>query len=168
MRHGYFLCKFFLIVSVLATSLSFTSCRTIREVEIQHDTIALTEIKEVVVHDTTKVTEVKHDSIDHYIEKITYVDSNGVVHEKEIERLTKIIFEENVYYESKIAMYKDSIADLKRQISEKQNVEYIAKPLTWWQKTQMYGFWALLAVVVIYIFIRTRKGLMSFLKTIYT
>ena len=164
MRHGYFLCKFFLIVSVLATSLSFTSCRTVKEIQTEYDTIVKTDTTEVYIHDTTKVTEVRYDSVDREVEKIIYVDSNGVWHEKEKETLTHYIYQQSEEYKVKEAEYKSKITDLEKKLAEKQKVEYVAKPLSWWQKTQIYGFWICFSAIILYIAWRTRKVWVKLIK----
>ena len=79
------------------------SCRVVKEVEIQYDTIVNTDTTEVYVHDTTKVTEIRYDSIDREVEKIIYVDSNGVWHEKEKETLHHYIYQQSEEYKAKEA-----------------------------------------------------------------
>lgn len=55
----------------------------------------------------------------------------------------------------------DSIVYKARAINETNEVE-VERELTWWQKTQIYGFWvALLVIVITY-----RKGIWSIIKRI--
>lgn len=126
---------FIMFWAVAAFALMLTGCRTVKEIEIQYDTIVKTDTTEVYVHDTTKVTEIKYDSVDREVEKIIYVDSNGVWHEKEKETLTHYIFQQSEEYKVKEAEYKNKITDLEMQLAEKQKVEYVEKELNWWQKT---------------------------------
>lgn len=132
--------------SVVALCLLFTGCRCLKQ----------TAEVPVYVHDTTKTVKEVHDS--------TFIDRWHTVYQKGdtifvTDEVTKIVTKIQVdtaykYVEKPIT------------ISKTETVE-IAKPLSWWQKTQLYGFWVLLAAVVFYVFIRTRKGWISFLKSIY-
>lgn len=150
--------------ALVASLFALCSCKTIREVEIQYDTVVQTDTTEVYVHDTTKIVEVRVDSVDRVVEKITYVDSNGVVHEREKETLTHYIYQQSEEYKVKEAEYKSKISDLEKQLAEKQKVEYVEKELSWWQKTQIYGFWTCLAVLACYIAWRKLKNKINLLN----
>ena len=47
----------------------------------------------------------------------------------------------------KKVVYRDSIVYRNRAVTKMESKE-VSRELTWWQKTQMYGFWLLLAVLV--------------------
>ena len=116
------------------------------------DTVDVSDTTEVYIHDTTEIIRVKVDSVDRYVEKITYVDSNGVVHEKEINTLTHYITVMDEQYKVKEAEYKSKIEKLEKQLndSEKTETEYIEKPLRWWQKGLIWsGVVSILALLLI-------------------
>lgn len=155
--------RLLLLCAVIVAVLS--SCRTIKEIEYRdvyvHDTVTLKE----VVHDSIEKIVQKHDSIDHYIEKYIYVDENGVVHEREIERLTQYIRESETEFRQKESEYKERIAELERQLSENQTVAEVKKPLNWFQKTMMgLGFCFILVVVgyVVYIIVKLKTGIKKY------
>lgn len=151
-----------LLLLCAAVAVAFSSCRTVKEIEYRdvyiHDTVTLKE----VVHDSIEKVVLRHDSIDRYIEKYIYVDENGVVHEREIERLTQYIRESESEFHQKESEYKERIAELERQISENQTVVEVKKPLNWFQKTMMgLGFCFILVVVgyVVYIIVKLKTGI---------
>ena len=136
--------------SVVALCLMLVSCRVVKEVDIQHDTIVNTDTTEVYVHDTAKVTEIRYDSIDREVEKIIYVDSNGVWHEKEKETLHHYIYQQSEEYKAKEAEYKNKITNLEKQLAEKQKVKYVEKEMKWWQKTFVWiGVLCLIGIVLL-------------------
>ena len=122
---------------VVALCLTLMGCRTVKEVQIVTDSVYITDTTTLTVHDTVKTKEIIHDSVDRRVEKIVYVDSNGVWHEKEKETLTHYIYQQSEEYKAKEAEYKSKISDLEKQLSEQQKVEYVERPLKWWQKTLM-------------------------------
>jgi len=138
--------RMLLLCAVIAAMMS--SCRTVKEIEYRdvyiHDTVTLKE----VVHDSIEKIVQKHDSIDHYIEKYIYVDKNGVVHEREIERLTQYIRESESEFHQKESEYKERIAELERQLSESQTVVEVKKPLNWFEKT-MIGLGVCFIILVV-------------------
>lgn len=56
--------------------------------------------------------------------------------------------------------YRDSIVYRDRTISVDREVEVEVRKLTWWDKTQIYGFWAVLGVVALYLSIKRIKKLL--------
>ncbi len=58
--------------------------------------------------------------------------------------------------DSIVYKYKD------RTVYETVEVE-VERELTWWQKTQMYGFWVALAVIVVGVIVSQRKKIISWL-----
>lgn len=126
----------------------FSSCRTVKEIEYRdvyiHDTVTLKE----VVHDSIEKIVQKHDSIDHYYENVIYIDTNGVVHQREVERLTKYIRETNEEFRIKESEYKERIAELEKQVGESQTVVEVKKPLNWFQRT-MVGLGVCFIIVLI-------------------
>ena len=134
-----------------------TSCRTVKEVEYQyiHDTISVVE-KEYV-HDTLHTTQIIHDSIDRCVEKVVYIDENGVVHEREIERLTRILRESNEEYHAKEAEYQNTIRELREQLENNVQTIEVRKPLNWFQRTLVgLGVCFIIVVVgyIIYLFFK--------------
>lgn len=124
--------------ALICLSIASVSCRTIKETEYVTITERVHDTVEMYVHDTTKVVDVRHDSIDRYVEKIKYVDTNGVVHEKEIERLTRYIKESSEEYKVRESEYKRRISELEQKEKEAVKEILVEKPLAWWQKTLMY------------------------------
>ena len=118
--------------------LLFIGCKTVKEIEYitVTDTVVEHDTTEVVIHDTTQIVQIKYDSIDRLIEKITYVDTNGVVHEKEIQKLTRYININAEKYKVQETSYKREISRLEKQLeaAKEKQIEYIEKPLYWWQK----------------------------------
>lgn len=57
---------------------------------------------------------------------------------------------------------KDSIVYRYRGHTVTDTVE-VERELTWWQRTQMYGFWVALAALAIYIIIVNRKGIIGWI-----
>lgn len=148
MRNGFLSChKSFLLVSglrkavlvaaLICLAISAASCRSVKEVQIVTDTLAVHDTTEVFVHDTTKIKEVRYDSIDRIVEKTVYVDTNGVVHEKEVEKLTHYIYMQDEQYKVMESYYKRKISELEKKLEEKAEVEYIERELNWFQKTLM-------------------------------
>ena len=86
-----------------------------------------------VVHDTLKTVIVVHDSVDRVVERTVYVDSNGVVHEKEVERLTQIIDRNAEQYKATNQMLTEKIARLKEQLeNNKETIAQEKKVYVWW------------------------------------
>ena len=135
-------------VALICLAAIATSCRTVKEVEYQyiHDTISVVE-KEYI-HDTLQTTQIKHDSVDRYVEKVVYIDKDGVVHEREIERLTKVIRETNEEYRAKEAEYQNTIRELREQLENNVQTVEVRKPLNWFQRT-LVGLGVCFIIVVI-------------------
>ena len=118
--------------------LLFIGCKTVKEIEYitVTDTVGEHDTTEVVIHDTTQIVQIQYDSIDRLIEKITYVDTNGVVHEKEIQKLTRYININAEKYKVQEESYKREISRLEKQLeaAKEKQIEYIEKPRHWWQK----------------------------------
>ena len=125
-------------VALICMTVSATSCRSVKEVQILTDTVALHDTTEIFIHDTTKIKEIKYDSVDRFVEKTVYVDTNGVVHEKEMEKLTHYIYLQDEKYNMMESYYKKKVSDLKKKISQGERVEYVEKELSWFQKTLMW------------------------------
>ena len=137
------------------------SCRSVKEIQTVTDTVAVHDTTEVFIHDTTKVTEIKYDSVDRYVEKITYVDTNGVVHEREVEKLTHYIYLQDELYKVMESYYKSKVSELEKKLEEKTDVEYVEKELSWIQKTLMYmgvGFILCVIGAGVYLFFKIKNG----------
>lgn len=125
------------MVALICLTTIATSCRSTKDIQTEVRTEYIHDTTEVVLVDTVKIVEVKRDSVDRYVEKTTYVDTNGVWHEKEVEHLTHYIHEQDFEYKVREAGYKARIATLEKQLSEKAKVEYVEKNLNWFQKALM-------------------------------
>lgn len=123
-----------LLVIAFVISVMCCSCKTpdhLRETTkmVQVDTVYISSVE----HDTIKTVEVVHDSVDRVVEITTYVDSNGVVHQKEIEKLTRYINRNAEVYESATRLLEQSISQLKEQLQNKQETKVIEKKVyLWW------------------------------------
>lgn len=135
-----------LLCVVIAAMLS--SCRTVKEVQYErvHDTV--TVVEKEYIHDTLQTTQTVHDSVDRYVEKVVYTDANGVVHEREIERLTRIIRESNEEYRVKESEYLKTIEELREKLAEKVTTVEVKKPLNWFEKT-MIGLGVCFIILVV-------------------
>lgn len=156
----------FLRVALLAASLIClaavaTSCRTVKETEYKTVTEYVHDTTFVFVHDTLLKTQIRHDSIDRYVEHIVYVDTNNVVHEKEVERLTKIIHESDEGYHIREAEYKKTIQELKEQLKDNVQTVEVRKPLTWFQKMLVCLGVCFIIVIVgycVYLYFKLKTG----------
>ena len=137
-----------MVVALICLITAATSCRTIRETQYEyiHDTV--TTVEKEYIHDTLQTTQTVHDSIDRYVEIVKYVDENGVVHEREVERLTRIIRESNEEYRVKESEYLKTIQELREKLAEKETVVEVKKPLNWFEKT-MIGLGVCFIIVVV-------------------
>lgn len=127
-----------LVAFVILFAASAVSCRSVREIQVVTDTLAVHDTTEVFVHDTTKIKEVRYDSVERLVEKTVYVDTNGIVHEKEVEKLTRYIYMQDEQYKSMESYYNSKVSKLEKKLKEKAKVEYVEKDLKWWQKTLMW------------------------------
>lgn len=130
--------KVAVVVALICLTSTVTSCRTIKEVQIVTDTVVSHDTTEIFIHDTTKIKEIKYDSVDRLVEKTVYVDTNGVVHEKEVEKLTHYIYLQDEKYKVTESYYKSMVSELEKKLEEKATVEYVEKELSWFQKTMMW------------------------------
>lgn len=128
-----------------------TSCRSTKEIQIVKDTVVMSDTMEIYVHDTTKITETKYDSIDRTVERIVYVDSNGVWHEKEVQTLIHYNNMQSEKFKVLEYEYQRKIKDLEKELKEKEfeSTVYVDKPLRWWQKSLMYLGAAFLLVLLL-------------------
>lgn len=96
---------------------------------VQVDTVYVSSM----VHDTLKTVIIVHDSVDRVVERTVYVDSNGIVHEKEVERLTQIIDRNAEQYKMTNQILKEKIAQLKEQLeNNKETIVQEKKVYVWW------------------------------------
>ena len=125
-----------LIMFTLSMSLfPLLSCKGTQKIEYVtkteyvHDTATKLEY----IHDTTKTTEVRVDSVDRLVEITVYVDSNGVVHEREVERLTRYIYDLKDAYNSYEHVLQERIAELKQELESKEETKIVEKKVyVWW------------------------------------
>lgn len=126
------------VVALICLTATVTSCRTVKEIQIVTDTVAVYDTTEIFIHDTTKIKEIRYDSVDRLVEKTVYVDTNGVVHEKEVEKLTHYIYLQDEQYKVMESYYKNKVSKLEKKLEQKATVEYVEKELSWFQKTMMW------------------------------
>ena len=124
-----------LVAALICLAISAVSCRSVKDIQTTTDTVVKTDTTFVYVHDTTKIVDVRYDSVDREVEKIVYVDSNGVWHEREKETLHHYIYKQDEQYKAKEAEYKSKISELEKQLVSQNKVEYVEKKLSWLQKT---------------------------------
>ena len=134
-----------LLVIAFVISVMCCSCKApdhLRETTkmVQVDTVYISSVE----HDTIKTVEVVHDSVDRVVERTVYVDSNGIVHEKEVERLTRIIDRNAEQYKATNQLLNERIAQLREQLekSEKVVIKEV-KVYVWWP------CWVVLGIVVV-------------------
>lgn len=162
MRNGFLSChklgfllvksglrKAVLVAALICLAISTVSCRSVKEVQTITDTLAVHDTTEIYIHDTTKIKEVRYDSIDRLVEKTVYVDTNGVVHEKEVEKLTHYIYLQDEQYKVMESYYKKKVSELEKKLEEKAKVEYVEKELNWFQKTMIGLGWCFIAAIII-------------------
>ena len=104
---------------------------------VQIDTVYISS----VVHDTIKITLVVYDSVDRVVERTIYVDSNGVVHEKEVERLTRIIERNAEQYKATDQLLNERIAQLREQLEKSEKVVI--------KEVKVYVWWPCIVVIVL-------------------
>lgn len=141
--------KVAVVVALICLTATVTSCRTIKEVQIVTDTVDVHDTTEIFVHDTTKIKEVRYDSIDRLVEKTVYVDTNGVVHEREVEKLTHYIYLQDEQYKVMESYYKKKVSELEKKLEDKATIEYVEKKLNWYQKTWIALGWCFIAALVV-------------------
>ena len=107
---------------------------------VQIDTVYISS----VVHDTTKTVEVVHDSVDRVVERTVYVDSNGVIHEKEVDRLTRYINRNAEVYESTTRLLEQRISQLKEQLQKKQETKIVEKKVY-----VLWPLWVAIGIVAV-------------------
>lgn len=133
------------------------SCRSAKEIQTEIVTEYVHDTTTEYIHDTTIVKETRYDSVDREVERIVYVDSNGVWHEKEKETLHHYIKWQDEKYKAKEAEYKSKISELEKQLAEKTEVVYVEKKLSWIQKTLMYCGVAFFLTIAILCIIKFKK-----------
>lgn len=149
-------------VALICLTVSATSCRSVKEVQILTDTVALHDTTEIFIHDTAKIKEIKYDSVDRFVEKTVYVDTNGVVHEKEVERLTKFIYEQSAESVVREKNYRETIKSLEKRIREMTREKTLVGALPWWKEMLMYlgvGFIIVVvgSIVAFYFYLKRKK-----------
>ena len=149
-----------LAAALICLAVSAASCRSVKEIQTAIDTVVVSDTLEVFVHDTTKIKEVRYDSVDRIVEKTVYVDTNGVVHEREVEKLTHYIFLQDEQYKEMRSYYRNKVSELEKKLEENKEIEYVEKELNWYQKT-MIGFgWCFiiaLSVTAACLFVKHKK-----------
>lgn len=136
-----------LIVVVGCIMFMCCGCRGAEKIEYVTKTEYVHDTMTEYVHDTTKTTEVRIDSVDRLVEKTIYVDSNGVVHEKEVEKLTKYIYDLKDAYSSYEHVMQERIDKLKEELEQKKETKIIEKKVyVWWPCWVVLGIATLLGL----------------------
>ncbi len=112
--------------------LSLSGCRTIKE-----------QVP-VYIHDTTQVVSVRLDSV--YVDRwhVEYRDGDTVR------------IRDSVLVYRYVLRTDTAVRVIERPVTVRETVE-VARPLTWWQRTQKTGFWVLLAAVAGYVCLRLHR-----------
>ena len=150
--------KLLLYLYILIFSILGTGCGSVSTIE-QH-------IKTEHIHDTVTVyctdTVVKertvHDSVERLVEHFIYTDSNGVVHDKEFERLNRYISSSNDIYKSLFYSFKEKVDQLESKLDSEKDVIV--------EEKKVYILWplyiavplVLASVFIVYKKIRQCKG----------
>ena len=122
-----------LIVFVGIIMFMCCGCRGVEKIEYVTKTEYVHDTMTEYVHDTTKTTEIRIDSVDRLVEKTIYIDSNGVVHEKEVEKLTKYICDLKDAYSSYEHVMQERIDKLKEELEQKKETKIVEKKVyVWW------------------------------------
>lgn len=159
--------KVAMAVALICLTALATSCRSTKTINTETTTEYIHDTMEVVkyVYDTARIVNVKIDSVDRFVERTVYVDSNGVAHEKEVERLTKFIFLQDERYASTISFYENKLKQMKKSLKEAQSTKIVEveRKLTWFQKMMMWfgaGFVIVVAGFCIggYVWITDKRG----------
>lgn len=156
----------FIVVILLA---GCSPCKHLAETQEQHDsTLTKVVTQTYYVKDTVRieipaqtaerttadsVSELEND----YATSTARINPDGTLYHdlktkpqdipKEVE--TPVQVKDSIVYKDK---YKDRV----------RTVE-VERELTWWQRTQMYGFWVALAVIVVGVIVSQRKKIISWL-----
>ena len=136
-----------LIVVVGCIMFMCCGCRGTEKIEYVTKTEYVYDTMTEYVHNTTKTTEIRVDSVDRLVEKTIYIDSNGVVHEKEVEKLTKCIYDLKDAYSSYEHIMQERIDKLKEELKQKQETKIVEKKVyVWWPCCVMLGIGAFLGL----------------------
>lgn len=120
-------------VIVVAIMVMCCGCRGTEKIEYVTKTEYVHDTMTEYVHDTTKITEVRIDSVDRLVEKTIYIDSNGVVHEREVERLTRYIYDLKDAYNSYEYVLQERISELEQELESKEETKVVEKKVyVWW------------------------------------
>ena len=151
---------------LLLIVLLLTACGTSRNLTNTKQDSTRVEVREVVkfIHDTTFVEipaqtaeRTTRDTTSHlendYATSDARVNSDGSLYHNLKTKPQK----KPVPVETPV-IRKDSIVYRDRTVKELVPVE---RELTWWQKTQMKGFWIVLTILVVYVF---RKPLLNLIR----
>ena len=151
---------------LLLIVLLLTACGTSRNLTNTKQDSTRVEVREVVkfIHDTTFVEipaqtaeRTTRDTTSHlendYATSDARVNSDGSLYHNLKTKPQK----KPVPVETPV-IRKDSIVYRDRAVKELVPVE---RELTWWQKTQMKGFWIVLTILVVYVF---RKPLLNLIR----
>ena len=151
---------------LLLIVLLLTACGTSRNLTNTKQDSTCVEVREVVkfIHDTTFVEipaqtaeRTTRDTTSHlendYATSDARVNSDGTLYHNLKTKPQK----KPVPVETPV-IRKDSIVYRDRAVKEFFPVE---RELTWWQKTQMKGFWIVMTILVVYVF---RKPLLNLIR----
>lgn len=146
------------IVILFAAILTFSSCRSQRELTHEQTDSVRIEYREriVKVPDTVYVEipaqtaeRTTQDSVSHletdFAESDARINPDGSLTHTLANKPQKMAVETE-----KEIVERESVKEEKHKEAEKEKtIEYKDKPLTWWEQTQIYGLWALLFLLAV-------------------
>lgn len=132
---------FFIVLAILVMC---CSCSSVKQTEYVTKTEYVHDTTKEYVHDTVMTTVVKTDSVDRLVEKTVYIDSNGNLHEKEIEKLTHYIYDSQEKYQAVNKMLEQRISELNEQLEQKKEARVVEKKVyVWWP------LWVAIGLIVV-------------------
>lgn len=151
--------RFLFIVQFILITVLVTSCCPCRHLTTsQRDSVRVeTSIRTVYIHDTAWIkvpVEVVRQTV---LVDTSHLETSVAVSDARINfdgslshSLVNKPQEKPVPYE-RLIEFRDSIVYRNRAV---RDIVEVPRPLTWWQKTQIRGFWILLAVLVFIVRVR--------------
>ena len=163
---------FFLVIIIVGLCL-LSSCAATKEVikwRTEYKDSVCVEVHERLVHDTVSVeipviieknvTEADSSHLENKFAKSDAVIRNGkLYHSLETKPQT---FE--VPVEIPVADTTTTHVSSALEQKEETKIEYVKKPLTWWQKTQIYGFRCMLLLALLYFGWKYRKQIWALVR----
>lgn len=161
------------LLYILAAVLLFTSCSTCRHIaasQVQRQDSTHTE----VVTKTYFVTDTVFVEIPAQTAERTTADSVSQLENDYATSEARINPDGTLYHDLKTKP-QDIPKEVQTPVEQKDSIVYryryrdvvktveVERELTWWQKTQMYGFWVAIAALLAYLCIANRKRIVGWI-----